>query len=105
MVIIASAPAATHWVPGDYPTIQSAIDNCNNGDVVIVSPGIYTGDGNRDIGFLGKAITVTSVDPNDPNIVAATIIDCQGTEIEPHRGFYFHNGEDENSVLGFNSKY
>jgi len=31
--------------------------------------------------------------------VAATIIDCQGSELEPHRGFYFHNSENSNSIL------
>ncbi len=99
LIIVVSAPAATHLVPGDYPTIQLAIDNCNDGDVVIVSPGTYTGDGNCDIDFLGKAITVRSIDPNDPNIVAATVIDCNGTEDEPHRGFCFNSSEDVNSVI------
>ncbi len=84
---------------GDYPTIQDAINNSNNGDVIILQPGTYTGTGNRDIDFLGKAIAVRSTDPNDPNIVAATIIDCNGSYADPHRGFYFHNGEDANSIL------
>jgi probable HAF family extracellular repeat protein/predicted outer membrane repeat protein len=89
----------TRLVPDEYPTIQSAINDCNDGDVVVVSPGTYTGNGNRDIDFRGKAITVRSIDPNDPNIVAATIIDCNGTETEPHRGFYFHTSEKNNSVV------
>jgi hypothetical protein len=84
---------------GDYPTIQAAIDDANDGDTVILQAGTYTGDGNRDIDFKGKAITVRSTDPNDSNIVIATIIDCSGTADEPHRGFYFHSGEDTNSVL------
>jgi parallel beta-helix repeat protein len=86
-------------VPQQYATIQAAIDDCNDGDVVVIAPGTYTGDGNRDIRFLGKAITVRSTDPNDPNIIAATIIDCDGTEAEPHRAFSFHNREDPNAVL------
>ncbi|MHC4646278.1 MAG: outer membrane protein assembly factor BamB family protein [Planctomycetota bacterium] len=87
------------YVPGDYPTIQVAIDNVNIGGAVIVAEGIYTGEGNRDINFRGKAITVRSVDPNDPNIVASTIIDCNAKSSDRHRGFLFISGEDANSVL------
>jgi predicted outer membrane repeat protein len=85
--------------PADFNTIQAAIDDANNGDTVIVTVGIYTGQGNRDLDFHGKAITVQCTDPNDPSIVAATIIDCNGTEADPHRAFYFHSGEDACSVL------
>ena len=99
LVTVASAPAATRLVPDEYATIQAAIDAAADGDVVIIAPDTYTGDGNRDIDFLGKAVTVRSIDPNDPNIIAATIINCNGTEAEPHRGFYFHSGEDCNSVV------
>lgn len=83
---------------GDYPTIQAAIDASVNGDTIILTPGRYTGDDNRDIDYLGKAITVRSTDPNDPNIVETTIIDCNTIRRE-HRGFEFHLGEDANSVL------
>ncbi|MHC4285186.1 MAG: right-handed parallel beta-helix repeat-containing protein, partial [Planctomycetota bacterium] len=85
--------------PADFNNIQAAIDNSNHGDIIAVNPGTYTGDGNRDIDFLGKAITVRSIVPNEPNIVAATIIDCNGTPKEPHRGFYFYNDEGTNSIL------
>ncbi|MCK4294306.1 MAG: right-handed parallel beta-helix repeat-containing protein [Planctomycetes bacterium] len=89
------APAAVHLVPDQYLTIQQAIDDCNAGDTVVIAPGTYTGPGNRDIDFLGKAITVRSTDPNNPNIVAATIIDCNGAG----RGFRFDGGEEPDSVL------
>jgi len=85
--------------PADFNNIQEAIDDSNDGDIIEVRPGTYTGSGNRDIDPNGKAVTIRSIDPNDPNIVAATIIDCNGSEAEPHRGFYFHNQEDFNSVL------
>jgi hypothetical protein len=80
---------------GDYPTIQSAINASSNGDTVIISPGRYTGDGNLNIDFMGKAITVRSIDPNDPCVVDSTIIDCQSNG----RGFNFHTAENGNSIL------
>jgi hypothetical protein len=86
--------------PADYNNIQAAINDSNDGDVIIVLPGTYTGPGNRDIDFLGKGITVCSVAPDDPYIVAATVIDCNGTQADPHRAFYFHSAEDANSVVG-----
>jgi hypothetical protein len=83
----------------DFKNIQAAINDCNNGDTVVITPGTYTGTGNRDIDFKGKAITVQSANPNDPNIVAGTIIDCNGTENDPHKGFVFHTYEKQSSVL------
>jgi predicted outer membrane repeat protein len=85
---------------GDYSTIQAAINAANNGDIVELQPGTYTGDGNRDISFLGKAITVQSIDPNDPCVVEATVIDCNGnSDNYHHRGFLFDSGEGSDSVL------
>jgi len=83
-------------VPGDYPTIQSAINQADDGDTVLVSPGTYQ----ENIDFLGKAITVSSVNPNDPNVVAATIIDGS-SPADANKGSVvtFHSGEDNNSVL------
>ena len=80
--------------PSDFSTIQAAIDDANESDTVLVAPGNYTGEGNRDIDFKGKAITVKSEEGPQ-----TCIIDCQGSEDDQHRGFYFHNGEDANSVL------
>jgi len=82
-----------------YDNIQAAIDDANDADTIIVTPGTYTGPGNRDIEFLGKAITLQSIDPNNFDIVAATIIDPNGSESDPHRGFDFRNQEGPNSVL------
>ena len=82
-----------------FATIQYAINDCNDGDTVIIAPGTYTGEGNRDIDFLGKAITVRSSDPNDATIVAATVIDCNGTTSDPHRAFVFAGDENGNTVL------
>jgi hypothetical protein len=85
--------------PAEFDNIQAAIDDANAGDVIEVRTGTYTGRGNRAIDFRGKAITVRSTDANDPAVVAATIVDCNASAAEPNRAFYFHTGEDVNSVL------
>ncbi len=82
------------YVPGQFGNIQDAIDYVMYGGLVLVADGTYTGDGNRDIDFNGKDCTVRSENgPND------CVIDCNGSEADPHRGFYFYSGEDGNSVI------
>ena len=90
--IILSLPlaAATIHVPGDQPTIQAGIDIAVAGDTVLVADGTWTGTGNINLDFLGKAITVTS--ENGPS---NCIIDCQNDG----RGFLFQSGEDQGSIL------
>ena len=79
---------------GDYLTIQEGIDASTNGDEVVVCDGTYTGPGNRDIDFTGKAITVRS--ENGPE---NCIIDCEGSAQNHHQGFRFDSGETDTSVL------
>src|SRR5882762_4208200 len=85
------AHAAVLRVPGDYPAIQKAIDNSKNGDVVIVSPGTY----NENINFKGKAITVTSTNAADLDVVKSTIIHALGKS----SAVTFTTVETSNSVL------
>ena len=80
--------------PADFNNIQAAIDDTNDADVVIVADGTYTGDGNWDINFKGKAITVRSA--NGPE---NCVIDCMAPGWTDHRGFLFRSGEDNRSVL------
>ena len=60
-----------------------------------VAPGTYTGPGNVDLDFLGKAIVVRSTDPLDPAVVLATVIDCEGDG----GGFRFLNGKSLDSTV------
>jgi hypothetical protein len=54
----------------DFNNIQAAINSANNGDEIVISPGIYTGS----INFLTKDIHLTSIDPSDANIRETTIL-------------------------------
>jgi hypothetical protein len=91
--------AETRLVPADYATIQQAINDSNNGDVVIVAPGTYV----ENINFLGKNIVVTSTDPNNPEVVATTIIrpklKVRGDVSSIGSVVTFENGESSEAVL------
>ncbi len=86
--------ADTLLVPEEYGTIQAAIDAAIGGDEVVVADGVYTGPGNRDMDFGGKAITVRS-----QNGTAACIIDIQADAGDPHRAIDFRSGETAESML------
>jgi pectin methylesterase-like acyl-CoA thioesterase len=88
-------------VPDDYGTIQAAIDAATHMDEIIVSPGRYF----ENIYMPTKNIILRSVDPQNPSVVAATIIDgsregsvvtFSGSEL-PHcllAGFTITNGSE-----------
>jgi hypothetical protein len=66
-----------------FATIQKGIDTAQNGDTVLVYPGVYT----EEVDFLGKAITVQSID--EPAVLRAP----------GSFAVWFYHEEDANSVL------
>jgi hypothetical protein len=78
--------SATLNVPGDYPSIQSAIDAAANGDTILVAAGTYL----EHVDFLGKSLEVVSV--AGPQ---ATFIDAAGSG----SAVTFQRGEPRAAVL------
>lgn len=89
------ANAATIRVPAEQLTIQEGIDSAIDGDTVLVADGAYTGEGNRDLDFRGKAIRGKAITVTSENGPENCIIDCEGLG----RAFYFHSGESQTSVV------
>ncbi len=82
------------YVPSEYPNIQEAINRAWDSSTIHLADGIYTGPGNRDVDFISRAVTVKS--ENGPE---NCIIDCNGSQGDPHFAFIFKNNEDANSVI------
>jgi hypothetical protein len=93
------AGAATHLVrpdgSGDFPTIQVAIDAVAPGDTIALTDGTFRGDGNRDLDPSGKDVVIRSQSGHPENCV----IDCQGSESDPHRGFSFESWESAAMIV------
>ena len=87
-------------VPSEFATIEEAIADAGYGGTnIVVDRGTHTVSNSAGIDFRGKKITLMSTNPNDPEVIAATIIDCQGSRYSPKRAFHFHSGEDPNTVV------
>lgn len=80
---------------GDYPTILTAVYATEDGDIIELADGVYTGTGNRDISFLGKAITIRSYSGVPENCV----IQCFDETGNGRRGFILTDGEEDSSIL------
>jgi predicted outer membrane repeat protein len=97
LLLTAPAAATTYRLQadgtGDYPTIQAAVDSVINGDVIELYPGTYSGSGNVNVNYLGKAITIKS----RFGVAEQVVILCDPANSE--RGFLFWSGEGANSVL------
>ena len=75
------AAAINRFVPSEYDTIQEAVDATASGDVIIVSAGSH----DRPFKVEGKALTIRSSIPQNPDIVASTVLqggtDAQGNAV------------------------
>lgn len=82
---------------GDAPTIQAALGIARNGDEVVLSNGVFRGEGNHNIDFLGKAVAVRSIS-GEP---ATCVIDCEGVPgtADYRGGFFFLSREGPDSVI------
>jgi len=72
-----------------YDQLRYAIGEAHTGDTIILSEGTYPGD----IDMAGKNLTLSSTDPNDPNVVAGTVISGGGI------GVTFSGGQDKTCLL------
>ncbi|RKZ14988.1 hypothetical protein DRQ53_10170, partial [bacterium] len=62
----------TLFVPDHFSTIQTAISSANDGDTIIIGPGLYR----ENIDYIGKKIKLKSSDPGDNLIVESTVIEA-----------------------------
>jgi hypothetical protein len=99
--VMSGAAFATTWTvdddgKADFNNIQAAVNAASDGDEIIVMPGTYTStqDGHV-VNMLGKAVTLRSSDPSDPDVVTATIIDGENTR----RGLACFNTETSKTII------
>jgi len=88
-------------VPDDYPRIQDAILAGGEGDTIIVDTGTYTSGQDGVALFVDRPVTITSTNPDDPEIVNATIIDgllTSGGDWS-NIGVVFTEGASRNTIL------
>ena len=87
----ASAPAGgAGSAASPLNTIQAALDEASDLDIIQLADGTYKGAGNKDLDYAGKRVMVLSAGG-----AGQCIIDCQGHG----RGISFETGEDVRSVL------
>ena len=86
--------STTIRVPADLPTIQAAVTAASDNDTILVAPGIYSGEGNRDIIIEGKSVVIIAEQD-----ASSTVIDCEGNENEPHRAFVIRNQASSNTII------
>ncbi len=81
---------------GDFPTIQAAIDAVVGGDTIELANGVFQGDGNWDVRWIGKQITLRSRS-GDPHVC---FLFGGGVFGMSHRGIYIENVGAEAVIEG-----
>jgi hypothetical protein len=76
-------------VPDDYTLIQDAIDVAATGSTIEVAAGTYSGNGNVNLDFAGKALTLRC-EPGETCVIQCAV---------GQRGFSFTSGEGADSVV------
>ncbi|MFG0284027.1 MAG: right-handed parallel beta-helix repeat-containing protein, partial [Phycisphaerales bacterium JB039] len=66
-------------VPSQYPTIQAALDASQSGDEVVVADGLYSGEGNQDLGMPSHTLTLRSAS-GDPALCIVQVEEVGGEE-------------------------
>lgn len=81
---------------GRYATIQAALEMAKKNDVIQLAPGVYRGQGNGDLDFLGMQVTLRG-DPRNP---ASRVIACgDRADRYPQRAIHMRSGEDRNTIV------
>jgi hypothetical protein len=80
-------------VPGDFPTIQAAIDGAQDGDTVLISPGTYRDAGNVNLVVRDKGLALIGIAGPE-----STVIDCEGPE-ETQYGVRFFGSSGTRATL------
>jgi hypothetical protein len=80
-----------HWVVCAVPPTRDSVNVAQNGDIIELADGVFTGPDNRDLDHVGKAITIRLQSDDS----ARCTINCQNIG----HGFRFASGEGLSSVL------
>ena len=91
--ILSSLRADTFYVPGDFSSIQNAINVASNSDSILVWPGLYE----ETLDFDGKEIVVSSLYyiADDSLLIESTVLDAD----ENGSVVSFASGESNESIL------
>ena len=91
--ILSSLRADTFYVPGDFSSIQNAINVASNSDSILVWPGLYE----ETLDFDGKEIVVSSLYyiADDSLLIESTVLDAN----ENGSVVSFASGESNESIL------